>query len=224
MRGKTAPAGAVFVSRLLGRIASRWLFKMLATVGCIALFFYAYFWVMRNPLSAVTTMPTLWLDELVGFHPQAFPLYASLWVYIALGTALAKEFRELALFGLASLGISVAGFAAFMLLPTRVPDFGIDWALHPWLAFMKSVDVTGNACPSLHAAFCVFAAAALHAHLRSMGAARWLLAANLLWGLGILYSTVATRQHVALDVIAGAALGGVAAAAYLAALRRTPNP
>jgi membrane-associated phospholipid phosphatase len=85
------------------------------------------------------------------------------------------------------------------------------------------VDVTGNACPSLHAAFCVFAAAALHAQLLSLGAVRWLLAANLFWGLGILYSTIATRQHVALDVIAGAALGAVAGTAYLAALRRRPR-
>lgn len=82
---------------------------------------------------------------------------------------------------------------------------------------MKSVDVAGNACPSLHAAFCVFAAAVLHAQLGNLKAPAWLTAANVLWCLGILGSTVATRQHVALDAIAGAALGGAAAVAYLVA-------
>lgn len=198
--------------------------KTLSTAGGIALFFYAYFWAMRLPLAPVTVMPLTWPDALIGFHPAAFPLYASLWVYISLGTALAKDFRELALFGLASLGMSLAGFAAFILAPTRVPDSGIDWSLYPWLEFMKSVDVTGNACPSLHAAFCVFTAAVLHLQLKSLQAPRWLLAVNLLWGLGILGSTVATRQHVALDVVAGAALAGVAVIAYLRALQRKPRP
>lgn len=197
---------------------------MLGTAGGIALFFYAYFWAMRHPLAATTVMPLTWIDQRIGFHPQAFALYASLWLYISLGTALCRDFRALALFGVASLGMSLAGFAAFMLAPTRVPDFGIDWSLYPWLEFMKRVDVTGNACPSLHAAFCVFTAAVLHRQLESLEAPRWLLAGNLLWGLGILGSTVATRQHVALDVVAGAALGGVAVVAYLAALRRRPRP
>jgi membrane-associated phospholipid phosphatase len=38
-------------------------------------------------------------------------------------------------------------------------------------------------------------------------------ALNWIWCLGILYSTVATRQHVFLDVLAGAALGAVIAVA-----------
>jgi membrane-associated phospholipid phosphatase len=93
------------------------------------------------------------------------------------------------------------------------------------MQFLKRVDVAGNACPSLHAAFCVFTAAVLHAQLRSLGAARWLLAGNLLLGAGILYSTVATRQHVVLDVVAGAALGLVVALGYQAATRpAVPEP
>ena len=39
--------------------------------------------------------------------------------------------------------------------------------------------------------------------------------ANWLWCLGILYSTIATRQHVAIDVAAGAVLGAVVAVCHL---------
>ena len=194
--------------------------KMLSTAGGIAVFFYAYFWAMRHPLTAVTVMPVTWLDELVGFQPLSFPLYAFLWVYISLGTALAKDLRELASFGVASLGMSAVGLAIFMLLPTRAPDFAIDWSLYPSMQFLKSVDVSGNAFPSLHAAFCVFTAVVLHAQLTAIGAARWLRAGNLLLSAGILYSTMATRQHVALDVVAGAMLGGAASLAYAGALPR----
>jgi len=194
---------------------------MLSTAGGIAVFFYAYFWVMRHPLAAVTVMPLTWVDGLIGFQPLAFPLYAFLWVYISLGTALARDLRELVAFGVASLGMSVVGLAIFMLLPTRTPDFAIDWAAHPSMQFLKRVDVAGNAFPSLHVAFCVFAAVVLHVQLASLNAARWLRACNILVGVGILYSTVATRQHVVLDALGGIVLGGVASLAYLRAMAGT---
>jgi len=40
---------------------------------------------------------------------------------------------------------------------------------------------------------------------------------------GILYSTIATRQHVALDAAAGAVLGGAASLAYLGAMVRSQH-
>jgi hypothetical protein len=221
MSQAAAPAGAAFFSRLATRVGHLWVFKMLGTAAGIAVFFYAYFWAMRHPLSDVTVMPMIWIDQWIGFQPLSFPLYATLWLYISLATALARDVRDLIAFGAASLAISIVGLAIFMLWPTKVPDFGIDWSLHPSLEFMKSVDVSGNACPSLHAAFCVFAAVVLHAQLRNLDAPRWLVAGNVLWSLGILGSTVATRQHVALDAIAGAALGGAVAVVYARALARS---
>lgn len=197
-----------------------WLLKTLGTAGGIALFFNAYFWAMRHPLGAVTVMPEIWVDRLIGFQPLSFFVYAVLWVYISFGTALAANLRELLTFGLASLAMSLAGLAVYMLLPTRAPNPSIDWSLYPWLDFLKSVDVAGNAFPSLHAAFCVFTAVALHDQLKTLDAARWLLACNGLLCVGILYSTMATRQHVALDVFAGVALGAAVALPYLRVMSR----
>lgn len=189
--------------------------KFLGTAGGIAVFLWAYFWVLRNPLGEVAVMPAIWLDGLIGVQPWSFPLYASLWVYISFGTALARDFRQLAGFGWASLGMGLVGLGIFVLAPTRVPELDIDWALYPSLQFMKSIDASGNACPSLHAAFCMFTGLALHAQLGSIGAPRLVLGANALWCLGILYSTVATGQHVVLDALAGAALGTAAAVPYV---------
>lgn len=199
--------------------------KFAGTAGGIAVFFWAYFWVLRHPLGEVFVMPATWLDRAIGVQPWSFTLYATLWLYISVGTALARDLRELSRFGLASLGMGIVGLGAFLLLPTRVADAGIEWSLYPSLHFLKSVDAPGNACPSLHAAFCVYTWAVLHAQLKSLEAPRAALGGNALWGLGILYSTVATGQHVVLDVAAGAALGGAAAFAQLRLQRpAAPDP
>jgi membrane-associated phospholipid phosphatase len=213
------PEPKTWTHELKRRAGSLWVRKMLATMGGIAIFFYAYFWVMRHSLSAATVMPVTWIDDLVLFSPQSFPLYASLWVYIALAPALAEDGRELAAWGAASFAMTVIGLGLFVALPTKVPDFAIDWSRYPSLEFLKRADVSGNACPSLHAAFSVFTAVVLHRQLTAIRAPRTLLACNALWCLGIVYSAIATRQHVALDVIAGSVLAGTASIVYVGAGR-----
>ena len=41
------------------------------------------------------------------------------------------------------------------------------------------------------------------------GTPAWVQALNMLWALGIVYSTLATRQHVLLDVLGGTLLAAV---------------
>ena len=178
-------------------------------------FLWAYFWVLRHPLREVMVMPEIWLDGAIGVQPWSFVLYASLWVYISLGTAVARDLRELAGFGLASLGMGSVGLAVFLVAPTQVQVPSFDWTAYPSLAFLKTVDAPGNACPSLHVAFCVFTWAVLRGQLRAIGAPRPFAHASALWCLGIVYSAIATAQHVTLDAVAGAALGGAAALAYV---------
>lgn len=196
--------------------------KMLANLSGIAAFFYAYFWIMRHPLSAATVIPVTWIDDLVPFSPQSFFLYASLWVYVALGSLFTKDGRELAAWAAACFSMIIVGLGIFMALPTKIPDFAVDWSQYPSLEFLKAVDASGNALPSLHAAFAVFTGVVLHGQLTAIRAPRAVLACNVLWCLGIVYSAMATRQHLALDVIAGAVLAGAVSIAYLSA-GRAPN-
>ena len=60
------------------RVRTLMVLKMLANLGGIAAFFYAYFWIMRHPLSAATVIPVTWIDDLVPFSPQSFFLYVAL--------------------------------------------------------------------------------------------------------------------------------------------------
>jgi membrane-associated phospholipid phosphatase len=82
------------------------------------------------------------------------------------------------------------------------------------------VDAAGNACPSLHVATAMFNAACLEPLLRRVGAPASLRVANALWFVAIAYSTLAVKQHVAVDVAAGATLGLLFA---LASLRWRPR-
>jgi len=177
----------------------------------IGLFFAAYFYLLKDPSYPTTVMPITLLDRLITFQPLAMPMYISLWVYVSLPPALLSTRRELYGYGLAMAATCLAGMLVFYFWPTVVPVANIDWAQYPSVDFLKNIDAAGNAFPSLHVATAVFSGIWLHHLLRRFGAPRWLLSINLLWCIGIVYSTIATRQHVAVDALAGLVLGMFAA-------------
>jgi hypothetical protein len=197
------------------RVRQWWLVKMIGTTLVMTAFFLAYFWVLHHPLFPVTTMPLTALDRMIPFQSAMLPLYLSLWLYVSLAPALLCERREMISYPVATIGLSLVGLVIFLFWPTNVRWPDVDWSQHPTFAFLQSVDAAGNVCPSMHVAFAVFTAIWLERILRQMGAGIFVCAFNWLWCLGILYSTVATRQHVVVDVLAGAVLGAVVAAVHL---------
>jgi membrane-associated phospholipid phosphatase len=185
--------------------------KSIGTMLFISLFFGAYFYLLKAPPYPATVMPITLLDHLIGFQPLALPLYISLWVYVSLPPALLATRRELYGYAMAMAGTCLAGLIVFYFWPTAVPAADIDWAQYPDVAFLKSLDASGNACPSLHVATAVFSGVWLHHLLRRFGAPLWIVIFNWVWCIGIVYSALATRQHVAVDVLAGLVLGALAA-------------
>src|SRR5262249_52665130 len=137
--------------------------------------------------------------------------------------ALLKNFRELFAYGAATLVLSAIGLGIFLLWPTAVPPFDIDLVQHPSISVVKGVDLAGNACPSLHVAFAVFTGIWIGRLLTEMRSPRIAHVVNWVWCFSILYSTVAIRQHVVLDVIAGAILGVIVAFLHLRAFRWFEN-
>ena len=73
--------------------------------------------------------------------------------------------------------------------------------------FVARNDLPRNACPSLHAAFGVFTAGCAWEVFRGLKRGRWLIGAIWLWTTAVLVSTLLIKQHVILDLIAGAVLG-----------------
>lgn len=200
------------------------LLKALGTPLFIALFFGAYFYLLKYPVYQTTIMPTIWLDHVIEFAPNALSLYLSLWVYVSLPPALIATRPVLYRYALAMTAACMIGLLSFYFWPTAIPSPDIDWTLYPDVHFLKNIDAAGNAFPSLHAATAMFSGVWLHVLLRSFGGPRWILALNALWGVGIIYSTIATRQHVAVDVLGGVILGGVAALISLRVRRQQRGP
>jgi membrane-associated phospholipid phosphatase len=178
----------------------------------MGIFFTAYFSLLKSPIFPVKEMPLTVLDQAISFHPWALLLYVSLWVYVSLPPMLIAGRVDLVRYGWAAAAVSAGGMVIFFFHPTRIPPPSIDWSQFPSFSFLRQVDQSGNACPSLHAAFAVFSAIWLDRLLRRAGAPVWPRCANACWCIGILYSTLATKQHVAIDVAAGVALGAVGTA------------
>jgi membrane-associated phospholipid phosphatase len=192
-------------------ITQHMVLKCIGTILFIGLFFGAYFYLLKTPAYPTTVMPITVLDRLIGFQPLALPLYFSLWGYVSLPPALLATRRELFNYGTAIAATCLAGLMVFYFWPTAVPAATTDWAQFSGVNFLKSIDAAGNACPSLHVATAVFSGIWLHHLLCRFGTSAWLLAFNWIWCIGIVYSTLATRQHVAVDVLAGLVLGVMAA-------------
>lgn len=207
--------------RQIAAVIPRYIYiKSIGTTLFIFTFFGAYFYLLKSPAYPATVMPVIFLDRMISFQPQALPMYISLWVYVSLPSALLATRREMFVYGMSMAVTCTVGLVIFYFWPTVVPVANIDWTQYPDVNLLKSMDASGNASPSLHVATAIFSGIWLHHLLRSFTAPQWILILNWGWCIGIIYSTIATRQHVALDVLAGLALGALTA--YLA-LQKMPK-
>jgi len=191
----------------LARFRRHMLLKIVGTTAFISIFFVGYFQVLRHTAYEVTLMPLTALDRLIGFQPEALGFYISLWFYVGIPPALLHGFRELVAYGCWIAALCLAGLACFHFWPTAVPRFAIDTALYPGFEVIQGIDAAGNACPSLHVATAAFSAIWLDRLLREIGAGTAVRTINWTWFALIAYSTMAIKQHVALDVLAGLLLG-----------------
>ncbi|MCL2344764.1 MAG: phosphatase PAP2 family protein [Desulfobulbus sp.] len=206
--------------RAPSRIAIHFWFKCFGTLGFIALFFAAYVYLLRHPVYAVTVIPAIWLDHLIAVQPLFLPFYLSLWLYVSLPPMLMVSRQAIIEYGIWMGGLCLAALAIFYFQPTTVGPTGIDWSLYPGMAILRGMDAAGNACPSLHVATAVFSCLWLCQYLPALGfgrLTRWLAVA---WCVAIVYSTMATKQHMALDVAAGIILSLIVFAAFALSRRR----
>lgn len=180
---------------------------VIGTTFFTGLFFIGYFYVQRHPAYTPTVMPMTKLDLMVPFQPQALLAYVSLWIYIGFGPGLQRTYTALSVYVLWMVGLCVSGLVIFYFWPTQVPPLTLDASGFSGFAVLRRIDETSNACPSMHVAVATFTAVRVDDVLRSTGSPRLLRLLNAAWFILIAYSTLAIKQHVALDVAAGALLG-----------------
>lgn len=208
----------------LKRFTTLWQLKAGGTVVFMLFFFWGYFSVLQHPSGEATIMPLTVVDRWIPVTPAAFGFYASLWFYVSVPPAFLADMRQLIIYACAIGALCLTGLAIFWLWPTAVPHADVDWSGNSGIAIVKGIDLTGNACPSLHVATAVFSAVWLAYQLRSIGAPPVFAASSWLLCGAIVWSTLAIRQHVFLDVLAGLALGLACAFLSLRAISRQPSP
>jgi len=202
----TAQPPRAWTAQLRERIFLHAFIKAFGTTAFITTFFVAYFWILENPQQAATVLPLTAVDRLIGFSSTWLPAYLSLWVYVSLPPALIGDRHALDAYGIWVGLLCLSGLALFMAWPTTIPPNMVDWAAHPEMAFLKGIDAAGNACPSMHVATALFSWLWIRRLLAEIGAPRAMQVINALWCAAIIYSTMAVKQHVFIDVVGGAAL------------------
>lgn len=178
-----------------------------------------YFGLQRLALLDPRVLPELALDRLVPFSPVWTGAYLSVCALVFLAIVAPGDRNELRIFVRGVTALCVTSFAVFLVFPTEVARHGlIDAPSDGLYSFVVGVDTPRNAFPSLHAGLTTFSLTLL-AHIWRPGTA--LRIAGVLWGVAILYGTLATKQHVVIDILAGGLLG---VAALLWAARRARAP
>ena len=177
-----------------------------------------YFVIGELTQRRVTYAPELALDRAVSVQPEWMLVYGSLYVFVLILPLVLV--REQALFRRAVMGyltVMLISYAGFLLYPTAAPRPeqvpGSDFAA--WnLRLAYALDPPYNCFPSLHVAYAFVAAFTCSRVHRGVGRVAGL------WAMLIGVSTLYTKQHYVVDVIAGAL---AACAAYLLFLRSYPR-
>lgn len=200
-----APVPKTWYCLLWQRVLTLWFLKMVGTTVGISGFFVLYFWTMESTAHRAVTVPLSWVDTWVGLQAWTVVPYGSLWLYVSLAPAFAANMAALRAQVAGAAAIVAIAMATYWLFPTVTPAFDVDWSLHPMLQFLKTADAGGNAFPSLHVAFAFYTALVIASQLGSLGAPRWTQGLNWVWCAAIVHSTLATHQHVFIDVLGGLA-------------------
>jgi membrane-associated phospholipid phosphatase len=203
----TLPEPPPWTAEIGLRMRRHFLWKLLGTTAWTWLFFIGYFQLLRHPAYPVVVMPLTALDRMIPFQPTALVAYLSLWLYVGVAPGLQRTFRALLVYGLWAGALCLTGLALFYFWPTAVPPLAVDVTGLAGFRLLQGVDAAGNACPSMHVAIAMFTAVWIDQLLRESGAPSLLRLLNLVWFAAISWSTLAVKQHVVLDVLAGAGLG-----------------
>jgi membrane-associated phospholipid phosphatase len=191
---------------VLAARARRHLKLKLTIAVCLLVTIFGSFYVLeRWPLLPVTYYSESWLDRAIPFMPIAAWPYLSLWLYIALAALMLVRRKDCWRSCWIMAGMGLIANIVFLIHPSAVPPRPAV-SVQPY-AFIVANDETGNACPSLHVAFTLFAAVMMQDWLSHSRRHIILRAAAWIWALAIIFSTMAIRQHLAIDVAWGVVLG-----------------
>jgi len=161
-------------------------------------------------LTAPHRLPLLWMDRAVPFIPETVWIYNSEWIFLPLAYVRCRDLLRLNQFFYSYLALQLTCMVVFVAWPTiypreshpLVPAAMGGWTYHAFNS-LRQMDMPTNCCPSLHVAGLYLAIL-----IYRKGPRRDFLF-FLIWGTLIAISTLTTKQHYVIDVVAGFAVAGI---------------
>jgi PAP2 superfamily protein len=185
------------------RLRAHAMLKLGLTAGLVVAFCVPYFALQRFPLRTPRTLPLSTLDSQVPFRPGWAVVYQSLYVLMPLVAWLADSPEALLRYARGFVALSGAGFAVFLAFPVTGPRPPVA-ATEGLYGLLVRYDSPLNTFPSLHVALAVYSLLFAQHLLAGAGrAAPGLIVSSAAWTTAIAYSTLATKQHYAIDLPAG---------------------
>ena len=190
-------------------IIAEWKIKFVLGGAITVLFWAGYFRLEQLSHPTVTQMPVSAVDRVIPFTPSAAFVYVSQFITVPLVVWLMTSRRQLLRCCRGLLLLMGVSFLVFYFWPTVISRPGIVPGRFFIYDLVVGADKSGNACPSLHAAFGIFTAGCAWEVFRGWRNGQWLIGASWAWTAAILASTLLIKQHVILDLLAGGLLGFV---------------
>lgn len=192
---------------LLSRIKSYWKQKLVIGFWVTLGFTAVYVLLQRNPLFSIIPVKMTWIDRSIPFVPGTVYLYETLWLLLPLSFWLMGSKEELSRYSNGFLMISMISFGIFFFFPTACPRPTDLHTVNRIYATLVQLDKELNSFPSLHAALAIFGGSCCNALCQTDDWPKWVRWIIWAWVLGIIASTLLTKQHALVDAVAGIILG-----------------
>lgn len=205
--GRAAPGGGAQELRRAARALSAFVERApLPVVAASAALFHLLLYLAANRFQArpAVELAQTWIDRAVPLLPWTSFLYVSCHFLVLAGFACCRSAGAGTRFATVFAATVVAAVSIHWALPTRFPreafPLGGTGAGELVLGWFRLVDRPTSALPSLHVAMAVISALGATRERLRAAPALWL------WCALVSLSTLTTKQHLAVDVAAGAVL------------------
>lgn len=188
-------------------LAAHWRLKLGLSSLLTAFFCLPYFTLQSVQFAPVRTLPLATLDRAVPFVPEWAWVYQSIYLLLSIVPWLSASATHLWRYTRGFVLLASIGFAFFLVLPIHGPRPDVP-ASDPMFRLLVSYDTPLNSFPSLHVGLSVFTLlfGVRISHGLVPPLRRAAIAGLVVWVAAIAFATLATKQHYAVDLPAGALL------------------
>jgi membrane-associated phospholipid phosphatase len=207
------PAGssADFANAIRRRFKAQWRLKLASGIVMNVVFWAGYLFLSRHALFPLHALQLTPLDEWAGFHPRGWVwAYESAFLLSGIVPWLIETREDVWRYVRGFAGMCVLSFVVFAIFPVASPR-PVELNAYPTTLFLTRWDGPFNAFPSLHAGCLVYVLGTVW-KLFGRVCPRLVKFFLVVWAVLILFATLATKQHYAIDLLAGGLVGAVAAA------------